>query len=519
MMQFSRSAGIALKRRQFLAGAAGISAATMLPSLSRAQSVAVKGGTLKLGLNGGASTDALDPAGYVSAFQFVLARTWGDTLVETDPETGAARPALAESWDSSEGGKVWSFRIRKGVKFHDGTTMVPQDVVMTLTRHSDKNSKSGALGYLGAIREIKADGDNVVVTLDAPNADLPLILSIYNLVIQPGGGIDAPDAGIGTGPYRIEKNDPGVRTLLTRHAEDWNSARGHVDSVELLVMNDVSARTAALASGRVHLINALNPNTVSMLQGMGRINVINTPGRMHYTMPMRSDMAPFDNRDLRLAMKYAIDREKVLTQVLGGYGTIGNDIPVNAAYEGFPADLPQRDYDPDKALFHFKKSGFDGTIELSAADVMPGGMDMALLLQQSAKAAGIPLSVKRVPQDGYWSNVWRKAPFCVSFFGARLTQDMIYALEFSRASASNECYFDNDRFETLLVEARGATDAGKRAGIYAEIGQIVHDEGGSIIPVFNNYLNAARPELQGYVGDVGNDLCNGYVASRVWLEA
>ncbi len=253
----------------------------------------------------------------------------------------------------------------------------------------------------------------------------------------------------------------------------------------------MSARTAALASGQVHFINALNPNTVQMLERMKKLNIINTAGRSHYTMPMLVDQAPFDNADLRLALKYAIDRQAILKQVLGGYGTLGNDFPVNAAYDYFPEGIPQRAFDPDKAAFHFKKSGYDGVIPIFAADVMQGGVDMAAIFQDGAKKAGIKVELNRMPTDGYWKNVWRNKPFCVSYFGTRPTQDLIYSIEFFSKAASNESKFNNPKFDSLLIAARAERDEAKRKEMYADMANIVRDESGSIIPVFNNYLNAA----------------------------
>lgn len=508
-----------LERRSFLLGAAASIGAGLVGFPAGAEELPQKGGHLKLAVGGTSSTDSLDPATYQTMFHVVVARTWGDTLVETHPETGVAIPSLAESWESSEGGKVWRFKIRKDVAFHDGRKLTVNDAIRTIERHSDAASKSGALGYLSGIETIKADGDAMVITLTSANADMPMILSMYNLVVQPDGGYGAPTAGVGTGPYAITGFNAGVRVALKKNANDWRSGRGYVDSVEILAMNDVSARTAALVSGQVHLINQLNPNTVGMLEQTKRVQIFNTPSRMHYTMPMLSNAAPYSNNDLRLALKYAIDREAIVKQVLNGYGTVGNDIPVNSLYDGYPADLPQRAYDPDKAAFHMKKSGFEGAIQLSAADVMTGGVDMALIFQQSARKAGINVDVQRVPQDGYWTNVWRAKPFYLSYYGSRLTQDMIYSMEFSRSSASNECFFDNEEFEKLLIEARGAVDASLRNELYAKIAQIVHEQSGTIIPVFINFINAASFKLKGYKPDVGNDLANGYVASRVWLEA
>ena len=510
----------AISRRSLLGASLAGSALLLTSGSAFAQaSTPKRGGHFKIALNGGASTDTLDPAGYISALQFMLARTWGDTLVETDPASGKATPGLAESWETNGDASVWTFKIRKGVQFHDGSTLRADDVVETLRRHSDKSSKSGALGYLTSVKSVEGSGDGVVITLNEPNADLPLILSVYNLVIQPKGGKDAPNAGVGTGPYKIAQYAPGVRILLEKNTNDWNSNRGWVESVEILSIADVTARTAALASGKVHFINALNPNTVQMLGRMKNITVHNTPGRSHYTMPMLMDQKPFNNNDLRLALKYAIDRELVLKQVLGGYGTVGNDFPINAAFDYFPSEISQRAHDPDKAAFHFKKSGFDGAIPLYAADVMQGGVDMALILKDGSAKAGINVEVNRVPTDGYWNSVWRNKPFCVSYFGTRPTQDLIYSIEFYSKASSNESKYNNPKFDGLLLAARAERDEAKRKEIYHDMAVIIHDEGGSIIPVFNNYLNAAGPQLRGFTPDVGNDLSNGYIASRVWLDA
>lgn len=513
-----------LNRRSFLKTVAltGLSLTAGGTLLANASDAAApkKGGHLKLGLSGGASTDSLDPATYISAFALCLSRSWGDTLVETDPKTGDALPGLAESWTSSPDSKVWTFKIRKNVKFHDGSMLTAEDAAQTLRRHSDANSRSGALGFLSALSDISVKDGNLVLGLNEANVDLPLILNAYHLVIQPGGGIKNPDAGISTGPYKIVSFEPGVRALLERNKDDWNGDRGHTDSVELLVMNDVTARTAALTSGRVHLISQLSPKTVPLLEKVPNVQIVNVPGRGHITFPMRCDTGPFTNRDLRMAIKYAIDRERMLKTAMGGFGTIGNDFPINSTYPNFPNEIEQRAYDPDKAAFYFKKSKYDGGIVLQTSDaVFAGAVDAALLLQASAEKAGIKIEVKREPEDGYWNNVWRAAPFCMSYYGSRLTQDLMYSTENLSGSATNETYLANPALDTLLKTARAEKNEDTRKQLYHDAAVIVRDEGGSLIPIFNNYISAKLKSVEGYIEDVGNDLSNGYVASRVWLTA
>ena len=507
-------------RRDFLRGTIG--AGIMLGSLGAAQAqtqTPVKGGHLKLGLDGGSTTESLDPATYLSYVTMTLSRSFGDHLVESDPLTGKPVPSIAESWEAKDNSKTWTFKIRNDVEFHNGKKLTVDDVVKTLQRHSDSKSRSGALGFLSAITSIEGHGNELVVKLAESNVDLPLIFTAYHLVIQPNGGYDNPTEGVGTGPYKLVSFEPGVRALLEKNKNYWRD-RGNVDSFEIIGMNDATARTAAITAGKVHFINSLSTKTISLLKRVPGLQILDTPGRGHYTLPMHCDKAPFDNNDLRLALKYAIDREAILKTVLGGYGTIGNDFPINATYPYFPKEIEQRAYDPDKAAFHYKKSGHDGAITLRTSDgTFAGAVDAAVLYQESAKKAGIALDIKREPSDGYWTNVWRVAPFCMSFYGSRLTQDLMYATECLSDSAANETNFKRPDFDKLIKEARAETDEAKRAELYHAAALIVRDEGGSIIPVFNNYLNAATKQVKGYVHDVGNDGSNGYVATRVWLEA
>ena len=148
------------------------------------------------------------------------------------------------------------------------------------------------------------------------------------------------------------------------------------------------------------------------------VEILSSPGKGFYSFLMHCDTAPFDNNDLRLALKYAVDREAMLNSVFGGFGTLGNDFPVNDTYALFPEGIEQRAYDPDKAAFHYKKSGHSGSVLLRTSEVaFPGAVDASVLFQESAKKAGIELEVKREPADGYWTNVWNAKPFCASYWG------------------------------------------------------------------------------------------------------
>jgi peptide/nickel transport system substrate-binding protein len=516
------SSNLNLTRRGFVQGGSALLslAATGFPLGRAFAQQPQRGGHLKLGLGGGASADTLDPALASATVAFVIAHSWGDTLVETHPETGEALPSLAESWTPSDDAKVWTFKIRQGVTFHDGKPMTVADVVATLRRHADEKSQSGALGLLGSIERIEDKAGDLVITSSEGNADLPLLLTDYHLQIQPNGGLDDPNAAIGTGPYKLTSFEPGVRATFEKNQNDWRSDRGHVDSVEIIVMNDATARITAVMSGQVHFINTVDPKTVDLLRRGSNVEILQTSGKGFYSFLMHCDTPPFDNNDLRMALKLAIDREAILKQVLGGFGTLGNDYPVNENYALAPTDIEQRVYDPEKAAFHYKKSGHDQPILLRTSEAaFPGAVDAALLFQQNASAAGIPIEVSREPSDGYWTEVWNVQPFCASYWGGRPTQDSRYSTSYVSDAEWNDTRFKRPEFDQLVFQARAELDEDKRRALYRQIALIVRDEGGLILPVFNDYVNAASTQMKGFVHDIGNDISNGKIASRVWLES
>ncbi|MDO6962933.1 ABC transporter substrate-binding protein [Rhizobium alvei] len=512
-----------LSRRDFLGRAAALGVAStfangLIASAVRAAGP-VRGGTLKAGMQGGASTDSLDPATWQSQVPATFGWQWGEGLVTVGP-TGDIVPKVAEEVNASKDAKVWTFKIRKGVTFHNGKDVTPADVVATMERHSDANSKSGALGLMGSIESVKADGGDVVITLKEGNADLPYLMADYHLMIQPNGGKDNPTEGIGCGPYKVVTNEPGVRLVGEKYDGYWNPDFGFAGTIEILVINDATARMAALQSGQVNMINRVEPKIVDLVKRLPGVTIRSASGRGHYVFIAHCNTAPFDNNDLRLALKYAMDREEMVQKILMGYGSVGNDIPINKAYPLFSDDIEQRAFDPDKAAFHYKKSGHSGSVLLRTSDVaFPGAVDAAQLYQQSCAKAGITLDIKREPGDGYWSEVWNKQPFSTSYWGGRPTQDQMYSTAYYSKSDWNDTRFFNEKFDKMLIEARSELDQAKRKAIYRDMALIVRDEGGLICPMFNDYLDATGPNVEGWVDDPNFELSGGYALSRCWVSA
>jgi peptide/nickel transport system substrate-binding protein len=392
-------------------------------------------------------------------------------------------------------------------------------VVFSLNRHRGPNSKSGAAGQMAIIEDIKAtDPYEVTISLKEANVDLPYLMSDYHLIIQPEG--DKGDSGIGTGPYVIEKADPGVRYQSKRNPNYFKTDRAWFDSVETLVINDGTARIAALSSGRAHLINNVDPKTVGALKSSPNLKIVNTAGRAFYYFPMFCDRPPFNNPDLRLALKYAIDREQMVKQILFGYGSVGNDNPINKTYPLFSDTIPQTSYDPDKAKFHFQKAGYSGPIVVHTADAaFPGAVDACALFQQSAQNCGIALTIRRDPSDGYWDNVWMKETFCASYWGGRPTQDQMLSIAFKSDATWNDSKWFNPAFDKLLAAARSELDNSKRKQLYHDAVLMVHDDAGHITPMFNDFIAGMSSKMQGYVSDPTLELSGARAMERCWFQA
>lgn len=429
----------------------------------------------------------------------MICYTYGNYLVEVTNKDQLG-PELAESWEGSKGATVWTFKLRKGVEFHNGQSLTAADVIATYQHHRSDNSPSPAKPIVKPIIDMSApDKHTVVFTLESGNAEFPWTLTDYHLHILPAknGAIDWA-SGVGCGGYKIEEFKPGVRALLSRFPNYWKTDRAFFDEAEMLVVHDVAARQNALMTGQVDAMDRVDLKTASRLNATPGIKVVRKTGTQHYVFAAITTRAPFDDNDVRLALKYAIDREELVQKILHGYGVVGNDNPISPVNRFFARDLPQRTYDPERAKFHLRKAGKGGlAIELSAADAaFPDAVDAAVLYQKQAEKAGIAIKVVREPNDGYWVNVSKKKPFCASFWGGRPVECWMFNAVYAAGSPWNETFWNHERFNQILKEARAELDKSKRREMVEEMQRIVRDEGGAIVPMFADYVDATSEKVQ-----------------------
>jgi len=514
-----------VSRRDFNAGlvSMGLSAAAasalVNSTISQANADEPKqGGYMRVAATGSHAGDTLDPAKIVSGVDIMRAGLLYNRLVDYLPGQGLVNN-LANGYESNNEATKWTIEIKDGVEFHNGKTMTAADVAYSFNRHLDPDGGSPANAYLGDVESIVADGDqHVVFNMSAPNADIPYLLSEYHFTVQPeGADAESYAAGeaVGTGPWQVKEFEPGIAAVFERNPNYHRTGFPYIDEIETFGIPDNTSRVNALLAGEVEMITALDPQLVTQVSESDNSAVLNQPGGAHPTYPMRSDVSPFSDNNARLAIKHAVDRERMLELAWGGLGTVGRDHPIPAHDPFFAPDVEALPRDPDKVAYYLKQAGMENqTFELHASDANFGGANASVVMAELMNESGLNATVKKVPSDGYWSAIWLTVPWCGSSWYGRPTADQMLSVAYITGAAWNESYWSNEKFDNLVFEGRKTTDFALRQEIYRDIQIIMRDEGSSITPVFTNWLDAYSTKVKNLKGHP-----HGFAGWMYWEDA
>ena len=462
-----------------------------------------KGGTLKAAMNAHGPDDTLDPTIFTSGLDYTRGRITYNNLCQLDANL-EAQPELAEEFGSNADATEWTFKLRKGVEFHDGSPFTADDVVYTFNRHKGEDSKSVFKPMLAAVTEWKKVGPHEVkAVLSSPNSDLAKVLGLFQAkVIKNGTSGD----GIGTGPFTLEDFQPGVRSIHKRNENYWRDP-AHLEAIEANAITDPVARVNAVVSGNVHIAATVEPNSFRQIEASERAKLSSIPAGQQIGICCLKNTAPGNNADFVLGMQYIQDRERIVKRILKGKGTVGNDHPISPAHgTDYCSELPQREYDPDKAKFHFKKAGVSSAV-LHVAPVAVGIEDISLMAQVNAAKIGFDLQIKKVPADGYWGAVWMKEPINVVNWFMRPTANAQMAVQFAPGAPWNDTFWNNERMGELLTLSLAETNPDKRHALYCEMQTLIHEGSGMVIPAFTNVNDGVASNLMGIpqvpIGPVG----------------
>lgn len=473
-----------------------------------------RGGRIVCAYNDGTS-DTLDPARTKGTNGIARCCLLYNRLVDLDPQ-GKTVPGLAASWEANASADVWTFRLRRGVQFHNGRTMTSKDVVWTIQRVLDPKTASSGRSSLADVAEVTAPDDNTVqFKLKQPDADFPVALSQYQTMILP---VDHSDflKPVGTGPFMHHIHEPGIRSVFKRHPNYWKEGRPYVDEVETFAISDPVARINALLAGEINIMNAVDPKQVARIKANRGTQILTTTAPRHYVHGVRCDTAPYDKLDVRLAMKHAIDRERYRRLVLGDFGIVANDLPILPTNPYYNTALPQRSYDPDKVKFHLKKAGEENTefeLHISSTHV-----DGATVFADMARQAGFNLKLTRYPAENYLDVAWMKKPFIISGWFGRPTVPLALQVAYVSSASWNETFWKRPQFDKLVADAKATLDEAKRRTYLHEAQRLLWEDGGAMIPTFESWIDAASSSLKGIEPHAFGALGFSYWDSA-WIDA
>jgi len=514
--------GEALGRRQFLrgiaatgaiAGAGGLLAAcggsgSSSPASDTATAKPKYGGNLSVGLAGGSSSDTLDPhqgLTYVDTGRF---EALYQPLVKLDKQA-QNEFVLAESITPHNGSlSEWVIRIRPGVTFHSGKTLTSEDVIYTI--HRITSNQFSGISFLGPInaKEVKAlDKLTVLVPMTQPFGSFvdQLAGAWYYLYVVPNGWNGGrPD---GTGPFAYQSFTPGQRSVFVKNKNYWRHGVPYLDVLTFIDFSDNAAVQDALVTGAIQAAGQLDPPQIPALANAHGVKPVTSRTGQFKPFTMRVDQAPFNDVNVRQALRLLVDRQQMIDSALDGFGVVASDhfAPYDPDFNGSlhrQQDIPQA-----KALL--KKAGQEKlNVTLTTSAIATGTVAMATVLAEQAAAAGVTIKIKQVDPGTFFGDNYLNWPFSQDYYSYAAYLNQV-AQSFLPTSPFNETHSNNPHYNNLYAQANATANPSTRKQILYEMQQFDFTQGPYIIPTFMDTLDAYSDKLRGYTtAKVGESLSN-----------
>lgn len=505
-----------LRRRRLLQsmGIAGLAAGSgVWPGLLRAgEPPARRGGTLRVALP---MADSIDPLQMSAGGAIAIVQQVAEYLVWAEDDL-RLRPVLATDWAARDGGRTWVFRLREGVRFHDGREMTSADVVASFRRIVAPGSPSAAAAQLGFLTPegVTADGRYTVrFSLDRPIGAFPYYTHIYNAVILPEDYAgDFAGNPVGTGPFRLVDYRPQEGAVMERSPDYWDRPRPYLDRVQMDLYDGSQPQVLAMQGDAADMMLAAGYIDARPLFDDDDIEVIAAPTAQHRQLSMRADRPPFEDLRVRRAVALAVQRPALVETLLGGHAALGNDHPVADVYP-VAVDLAQRTRDLAEAQRLLGEAGapngFPVDLYIGRFAELP---QYGQVLQQQLAEIGIQVHLNIEPLNVYYDH-WTEVPFGLTDWVSRPTPEQILSVAFRGDAEWNAAHWRNDAFDRLLTRFEGETDAARRSALATRLAGILNAEVPAVIGYFNDGLRPVRRRVR----DVPGNLSNYLDLTRAWL--
>jgi peptide/nickel transport system substrate-binding protein len=495
--------GMSASLAGFLAACSSSSGGGTSPSAASPTGAVTPGGTLKTGII--APAGALDPLAVADEGGLAVLGQSGEYLAWSNDQL-QLEPRIAETWTPNGDGSVWTFTIRQGVTFHDGTPLTAADVAATMELHADPKNKSNALSAFGGVLSpggTKAlDDTTVEFTLDAANGNFPYLVSSdnYNVIILPKTYSGSWDKTfIGTGPWKLQTYTPDVGVTYGKNPDYWDTTRQpNADTNQLTFYKEDQAKVLGIQGGEVNILSQFSAVSGQGLLNDPNIDVISVRASQHRQVHMRCDQDPFKDKRTRQAVALLLDRPSIIQGLLDGKADLGNDSPFAPVFPSTDATVPQRTLDAEQAKQLLSDAGqaggFDVTLYTWDNYEIP---DLAQVIQQALKPVGINVKLSVTDAGTYYSKYWLDSPLGITDYGHRGVPNVFLTAPLTSSGTWNAAHFADPTYDQAVADYVAALDVGVQQAAAKKIEEILLDETPLVIPYFYFHLSAVQ---RGFAG-------------------
>jgi peptide/nickel transport system substrate-binding protein len=448
-----------------------------------------------------------------------------ETLVKYEKDGKEIIPGLATSWKSSEDGLTWIFRLRQGVKFHDGTDFNAKAVEFNFQRWMDVDNPyhNGQFsywnyvfgGFPGFVKSVTALSDySVEIKLNKPYA--PFI----NTLATPIFGIGSPDAikkygdevykhPVGTGPFSFKSWDPNNSIILTRYNQYWDMP-AKVDEVEFKVIPSNIDRLEQLKNGEIQIADNLGPDDVAVIEEDSNLQLLLRPYFNVGYIAVNNEKAPFDNRDVRIAISYAINKEEMIKEVFANLARPAKTL-IPPLLWGYNESIKDSEYNPEKARQILANAGYPNGFKTtlwvmnSSRDYFPKPLQTAEYIKESLKEINIDAVIMTYTWDEYLNRIknGEHEMALIGWTGDNIDPDnflntLLSSDNANPGNAGNYSFYKNKEVDLLLTQARQTTDLVFRKNLYRKLLETVDYDMPSVPLVHTMPVLAARLSVVGY---------------------
>jgi peptide/nickel transport system substrate-binding protein len=502
--------GISLPVLSGIIAACSSSSTSTTPAKSGGTGAAGANATIKAGIQ--TPTGAINPVTVDDQGGLDMLAQTGEYLCLSD-QTLTLKPVLATSWSSNSAASVWTFKIRQGVKFHNGHPLTADDVVYTYKLLTNPKAANPTLaGVLLPEGVQKVDDFTVAFHLEAPNGNFPYLTSSdnYNMIIIPNGQNPATwqSTFVGTGPFVLKSYTPNVGASFTRNPGYWGK-KALPAATQFTFYASETPSVLALTGGTIDVLGQFSVAGGPQLLS-GSYNVSRLRSSAHRELSMRTDQSPFSDARVRQAIALTLNRPDIVKSLFNGYADIGNDSPFAPVFPSTNTSVPQRAQDIAKAKALLKAAGhpngFSTQLYANAVQEIP---DYAQIVQQSAKAIGVDITVHAQPSATYYgkgvfgSSNWLDATMSLVDYGHRgvpnafLTNPLETINTKTGTGSWNAAHFNNSQYDKLAAQYIAAIDLSSQRQIAGQIETLLLNETPIIYGYFYNYLSAWAKDVAG----------------------